>query len=294
MARWNSLHLLLTLATLSALPATAALAQSGSTSALPTPNYTQPTPAPIVRAEPQAAPAPDAAQEDQTPPDQQYQAPQNQGPQNHMRRAVPRVPTTVTSQPAPGVWVRAEQGATVETVSATKDTVELRLTHGKANVTVHQPAQGTAILVDLPGGQTSLLKDGLYTFNAEANRVSVLLGEARAYTAADKGDKGIKVKEDHQLVFAGNDPQAVDAGPYQSRIDLLPAGNHGEPYRAGYPGSGYSGAANFYGEPYGYGYPYSAWDYGYPYVGWGVPLGIGLGFGWGGGWGGGWGVRGWR
>jgi len=293
MTRLNSLHLLLSFATLGAtlavLPATGALAQSGSTSTLPTPNYTQTNPAPIERAEPQAAPAPDAAQDDQQNQNPQNQNPQNQGPQNHMRRAVPRMPSTVTSQPAPGIFLRAEQGAGVETVSATKDTVELRLTHGKANVTVHQPAQGTAILVDLPGGQVSLLKDGLYTFNAEANRVSVLVGEARAYTAGDKGDKGIKVKEDNQLVLAGNDPHSTDVGPYQSRVDLLPsAGSHGEPYRAGYPG-----AAGFYGEPYGY-YPYSAWDYGYPYYGWGVPFGIGVGFGWGGGWGGGWGVRGWR
>jgi hypothetical protein len=282
MTRWNSLHLLLTFATLSG---TAVLAQSGTTTALPTPNYTQPTPAPIVRAEPQAAPAPDAAQEPQ--PEQP-----NNVPQNRMRRA-PRLPSTITSQPAPGVFLRAEHSATVETVSTSKDTVELRLTHGKANVTVHQPAQNTAILVDLPGGQVSLLKDGLYTFNADANRVSVLVGEARAYTSADKNDKGIKVKEDHQLVFSSKDPHAVDVGPYEARADLLPSGNHGEPYRAGYPGAVYSGAG-FYGEPYPYGYPYAAWDYGYPYVGWGVPIGIGLGFGYYGGWRGGWGYRGWR
>jgi hypothetical protein len=283
MARLNSLHLLLALATFSAVPATAALAQSGDVSAnpaLPATNYTQSTPAPIVRSQPaQAAPAPDAAQDNQ--------APQNGAPHNQMRRA-PHLPTTITSQPAQGVFVRSEQGTGVETVAASKDTVELRLTHGKANVTVHQPAENTAILVDMPGGQVSLLKDGLYTFNAEANRVSVLVGEARAFPSADKDDKGIKVKEDHQLVLAGNDPHSTDVGPYQARVDLLPNGNHGEPYRAGYPGAGYAPYYGFYGEPYGY--PYYAWDYGYPYYGWGVPLGIGFGFGYYGGWG----HRGWR
>jgi hypothetical protein len=281
MARWNSLHLLLTFATLSA---TGALAQTGSVSAdstLPTPNYTQSTPAPIERATPAPTSAPDATQDAQPQPVRPFH-----GPQKPVHRAIP-LPSTITSQPAPGVWVRAEQGSPVETVSTSKDTVELRLTHGKANVTVHHPAEDTAILIDLPGGQVSLLKDGFYTFNAEANRVSVLVGEARAYTAGDKGDKGIKVKEDHQLVLTGNDPHAVDVGPYDVRADLLPSGNHGEPYRAGYPGAG------FYGEPYAY-YPYSAWDYGYPYYGWGVPFGVGLGFGYFGGWRGGWGYRGWR
>jgi hypothetical protein len=286
MARLKSLHLLLSFATLgTTLSATGALAQTGSVSSdstLPTPNYTQSTPAPIER----ATPAPDTTQVPQQEP--LNGNPQYPGPPSHMRRAAPQ-PTTVTSQPAPGVFLRAEHTATVETVSTSKDTVELRLTHGKANVTVHQPAENTAILVDLPGGQVSLLKDGLYTFNAEANRVSVLVGEARAYPAADKDDKGIKVKEDHQLVLADNDPRSVDVGPYEARADLLPSGNHGEPYRPGYPG-----ASAFYGEPYAYGYPYSAWDYGYPYYGWGVPIGIGVGFGYFGGWGGGWGYRGWR
>jgi len=291
MARLNSLHLLLTLATVTALPATSALAQSGSVSAnpaLPATNYTQSTPAPIER----ATPAPDAAQDNQQQPNETSDTPQSNSPQypaphNQMRRA-PHLPTTITSQPAQGIFVRADHGTGVETVSTSKDTVELRITHGKANVTVHQPAQGTAILVDLPGGQISLLKDGLYTFNAEANRVSVLVGEARAFPSSDKDDKGIKVKEDHQLVFAGNDPHSTDVGPYQARVDLLPSGNHGEPYRAGYPAAGYAPYYGFYGEPYGY--PYYAWDYGYPYYGWGVPLGIGFGFGYYGGWG----HRGWR
>ena len=72
-----------------------------------------------------------------------------------------------------------------KTVSADAKGTEMRITHGVANVSVHHPENKDArILVDLPGGQTALLKDGLYTFNADTNTVRVLKGEADAYPGA--------------------------------------------------------------------------------------------------------------
>jgi hypothetical protein len=197
------------------------------------------------------------------------------------------------SSPAHGIILRSAPNASVQTVSSSKDTVELRVEHGKANVSVRNPQQNLQILVDLPGGQTALIKDGLYTFNADTNTVSVLIGEARAFPGVgSKSDaKGIKVKEDHQLVFAGSSIHSVDVGPYQARVDLLPgsqgSGNHGDGFRPAYPAYGYGPVYGPYGDGfYGYGYPYYA--YGYPY-GYGYPFGIGIGFGYGfyGGWGGG-------
>jgi hypothetical protein len=193
----------------------------------------------------------------------------------------------VNSQPIPGVMLRVEPGASVQNVSAGATGTELRVDHGRANVNVRHPEAKVQILVDMPGGQVSLLKDGLYTFNADTNTVRVLKGEAAAYpgaTSASSGIKPIKVKEAHQLNFAGTQKGIRSVEVYDPReltADLLPY-NEGGPRGGGYPGRGYGygpyGDGYYaYGYPYGY-YPYG-WGYGYPY-------GFGLGFGYYGGFGG--------
>ncbi|SEG13140.1 hypothetical protein SAMN05421819_1894 [Bryocella elongata] len=188
---------------------------------------------------------------------------------------------------APGVWLRSTGATHSETLSATPDKVEIRIDHGVANLNVHHPDHRPQILVDLPGGQTAILKDGLYTFNADTNTVRTLKGEAEAYASASA--KPVKVKEDHALTFGG-EQRAMEFGPMDLRGDLLPgaAPANGEPaYGDGY--GYYPGYA--YGYPYGYGYgPY----WGEPYWGgWGYPgFGVGIGFGYGGFYGGG--FRGFR
>jgi hypothetical protein len=194
----------------------------------------------------------------------------------------------IDTQPVLGVWVHADANSTVTTVSANKGgTTEIRLERGRANLQINHPAEHSLILVDLPGGQTALLKDGLYTFNAETNTVRVLHGEAEVYPgAADTKAKAIKIKEDHELSFTGSgNLKSVEADPREIASDLLPAGGpEGAPMGRGYAAPGYG-----YG-PYGDGYPvypYPYVAYGYPYYGWGYPFGFGLGFGYYGGFGGG-------
>jgi hypothetical protein len=198
-----------------------------------------------------------------------------------------------SAQPAPGVWVRVGQNGSVRAVTVGNKTVELRVERGVANVTVHHPAEDSQILIDLPGGQTALLKDGLYTFNAATNTVRVLKGEADAYPGSNPADKPVKVKEDHAVVFHGPQVKSVGFDPYQARTDLIPSpgygggyGYRGEPAYAPYRPYGYGPYGDgFYGYPYGgWGYPY-AWG-GYPYYGWGYPFGWGFGFGYYGGFGG--------
>jgi hypothetical protein len=199
----------------------------------------------------------------------------------------------VDSQPVMGVWLRSNQTSVVRTISATPRGTEIRLERGVLNVTVHHPADHAEILVDLPGGQTSLLKDGLYTFNADTNTVRVLQGEAAAFpgppagptagaanAAASSGnrvEKPVKVKEGRQLAFNSGPEQAkpVEAYPYEITADLLPLGNgdgrgyantSGEDGPYGYPYPYYAVA---WGYPYGYGYPYGFYPYGY---------GIGIGY----------------
>ena len=177
-----------------------------------------------------------------------------------------------SSQPVQGVWLRSDPTATVNTLSATAAGTEIRVEHGRANVQVFHPMSNTEILVDMPGGKVSLIKDGLYTFNADTDTVSVLRGEADAYLGSDTNVKPIKVKEDHEYAFNGK-PKDVD--PRVAAADVLPGERGmGEAYSSG-PGYGEYG----YGDvPYGYPpYPYYAYDYGYPY-GFYPYYGIGFGY----------------
>ena len=189
------------------------------------------------------------------------------------------------SQPNAGVFVRSDVANGVEVVSSSNAVTELRVLQGRADVTIHHPADHSEILVDLPGGQVSLLKDGLYTFNAETKTVRVLHGEAEAFAGAKDASKGAKVKESQQLAFYGNEKlKAVDSYPYELTADLLPESGQGRdegmrdgPSRYGfYEGSPYYAGA--YGYPFGYGF--APYGYGYPFR-------VGLGFGYyGGGFGG--------
>ena len=240
----RSLSLLLALATLSA----AAYAQTADPAGQSNTPQTQNQPAPIVRATPQ-----------------------------------PVQPSVTTTQPVAGVWLQTEPYSAVKVLSADANKTEIRVDRGRANVQVHHPADNSQILIDLPGGQTTLLKDGLYTFNAETNTVRVLKGEAEVYPgSANSTAKPVKVKEEHELTFstAITTLKAKEVEPHRLFADLLPgpgrpgAEDHGggygyERYDYGYP----------YWRPYPYGfYPYAAYGWGDSF-GWGYPYGIGLGFG---------------
>lgn len=201
----------------------------------------------------------------------------------------PMRPAAVRStQPAAGVWVRST--GPVTTVTHDSQRTEMRLDHGIANVTVHDPEEGSIVLVDLPGGQAQLLKNGLYTFNAVTNTVRVVRGEASVFPGNET--KARKVDEAQAFVF-GRDSHAVDVHYRYDRTDLLPGGSYG--YNGAQYAQRYADGPVYHDDYYGYpGYyaPYYAgWGYpgwggwGYPYGGYG--WGVGIGF-YGGGWGRGW------
>jgi hypothetical protein len=206
-----------------------------------------------------------------------------------IERSTPQQAVRVTSsQPIEGVWLRTAPGSSVHTVSADGNGTQIRVEHGIANVDVHHPAANTELLVDVPGGQVSLLKDGLYTFNAETNTVRVLRGEAHAFPSGDDKD-AIKVKEDHQFAFGTG--HSVDLNRGEARADLLGGERvEGRTERGygGYYGPYGDGFYSGYGYPYGGGYPYYAWGSPWSYGPWGYP-GFGVGFGYYGGFRGGYG-----
>ncbi len=120
-----------------------------------------------------------------------------------------------TAIPIPGVLLRVGPHSSVREVSSDPQKLELSVESGVANINVHKPAKDVLILVDLPGGQTQLLKNGLYTFDAQTDTARVLKGEALAFPATQtaSNDKPLKIKEDHKVVFNGTDvkPRGVPA-----------------------------------------------------------------------------------
>jgi hypothetical protein len=217
-----------------------------------------------------------------------YYAP-NQVPNQGLPNQRQAPPATALTSPAEGVWVRSAPGAEVKTVTSTADSVELSVTKGLANITLRHPKENEQILVDLPGGQVALFKDGTYTFNAATSTFRVLQGEAAAYPAADANAKPLTVKEDHAVVFGAGGLKSVEFAPFQARADILPAGPTGYGREPGYDGPGYYSRGYGYWGPYGDGFyaaPYYAWGYPYGYGwggpwGWGYPYGVGFGVGYG-------------
>jgi hypothetical protein len=161
---------------------------------------------------------------------------------------------TASTVAAPGVFVRVGMAGSVRAVTLTNENTELSVLHGVVNISVHSSIKHAQILIDLPGGQTNLIKDGFYTFNADTNTVRTLKGEAYAYPGHNTQQNPIKIKENHAVVFNGPDVRSFEFDPFEARADLIPYGPRG---------GGQMGGPGPYG-PNG-GYPY--YDYGYPYYG---------------------------
>jgi hypothetical protein len=188
---------------------------------------------------------------------------------------------TANAEPITGVYLRVAPNSAVREVSASPQRTEFRVERGIANVSVHHPDSHMLVLVDLPGGQVQLLKNGFYTFNAGTNTSRVLKGEADAFAGSASDAKPLKVKEYHAVTFPAAEQtgvrlQSIEFYPIQARGDIVSSpveyarASDGPAYGYGY---GYPAYGFGYGYPYGYPYgPY--WDgfYGYPF-------GLGLGFG---------------
>jgi FecR protein len=163
----------------------------------------------------------------------------------------------------PGVFLRLGSDSTVEMVSPNLTSTEIKLETGRADVEVDQLYKQNNILVDLNNGQTQLLKNGLYAFDADNSTVRVFDGNADVFTGqnSEHNVKPIEVKGDRQLVLTGEPvkPQRFDKN--KSQDDLY----NWSSLRSQYLGeaninlaSEYAGAPGFYpgwywaGGPFGY------------------------------------------
>ncbi len=210
---------------------------------------------------------------------------------------------------APGALLRIGHGTDVQFVTSDGHRAEVRLEKGRANVAVNNVRPGSLLLVDLPNGQTQILKSGLYTFDTASQTVRVFNGEVGEFPGANinSSEKPVKVKEGKEVVLSDPSVRPVKFDRDDSQDGLLPwtgaqetqaaMGGGAISAKAGYAEAGYAPAAYGYGSApyaygddfgygygYGLGYPYGL--YGYPYGFYGAPFGLGLGIGYYGGYGG--------
>ena len=123
----------------------------------------------------------------------------------------------------PGIFLRLGEDSTVQMVTPDLAHTEVRLEQGRADVEVDQIYPQNTILVDLKNGQTQLLKNGLYAFDAGNATVLVFDGKAAVYPGANlqANVKPIDVKGGHQLVLNGDLVKPQGFNKDQAKADPL-------------------------------------------------------------------------
>jgi hypothetical protein len=123
----------------------------------------------------------------------------------------------------PGIFLRLGNDSTVQMVSTDLTHTEVKLEQGRANVEVDQIYPQNTILVDLKNGQTQLLKNGLYSFDAGNATVRVFDGKAAVYPGANPqaNVKPIDVKGGHQLALNGELLKTQGFNKDQAKTDPL-------------------------------------------------------------------------
>jgi hypothetical protein len=114
----------------------------------------------------------------------------------------------------PGVFLRVDSNSMVKMVSPNLTHTEIALESGRAQVEADQIYSENTILIDQKNGQTQILKNGLYEFNADNNTMRTFDGKAAVYPGNDlQSDiKPVDVKGGRQLVLTGEavKPQSFD------------------------------------------------------------------------------------
>ena len=123
----------------------------------------------------------------------------------------------------PGIFLRLGNDTTVQMVSPDLTHTEIKLVQGHADVEVDQIYPQNTILIDLKNGQTQLLKNGLYAFDASNATVRVFDGKAAVYPGANPqaNVKPIDVKGGHQLVLNGEPLKPQGFNKDEAKADPL-------------------------------------------------------------------------
>jgi FecR protein len=155
----------------------------------------------------------------------------------------------------PGVFLRLGSDTTVKMISPDLTHTEIQLDHGRATVEVDQIYKQNRILIDQPGGQTQVLQNGFYEFDAANSAVRVFEGRAAVFPGLDfnANIKPIVLKGEHQLALtatAGSiKPAKFDRNATQASDNLYAWSD----LRSNYLGQANLTLANEYAGGYGYG-----------------------------------------
>jgi len=170
----------------------------------------------------------------------------------------------------PGIFLRLDDNSTVRMVRPDLTHTEVSLEQGRAQVEADQIYPQNTILIDQKNGQTQILKNGLYEFNAENNTVRTFDGKALIFPGSNLQSKvkPIDLNGSRQITLTGEAVKPVKFDKNNSQDDL---------YKWGALRSQYLGEANLelasryadYGPSYtGYG-PGWFWNssfYGYTWL----------------------------
>lgn len=99
----------------------------------------------------------------------------------------------------PGVFLRLGDNSAVRMVSPNLTDTRVALMNGEATVEVTELFKQNRIQIGVNGIMTTLLKPGVYEFNATQPQVAVYDGEAMVLS----GDRQIKVKKGHEAQLTG-------------------------------------------------------------------------------------------
>ncbi|HEY0784329.1 MAG TPA: FecR domain-containing protein, partial [Acidobacteriaceae bacterium] len=108
----------------------------------------------------------------------------------------------------PGIFLRLDGNSEVRMISPSLTNTVVALDRGRAEIEVDELHKQNRIVVDQKGGQTQLLKGGLYEFNANANTMRVFDGKAAVVegstqAGAPLAGKVVEVKGDRELELTG-------------------------------------------------------------------------------------------
>ena len=122
----------------------------------------------------------------------------------------------------PGVFLRLDNNSTVKMIKPDLTHTEVSIERGRASVEADQLLPQNLILIDQKNGQTQLLKNGLYEFNAENNTVRTFDGKAAVFPGNDMQSnvKPIDVKGGRQLALNGEPAKPQGFDKKQSQDDL--------------------------------------------------------------------------
>jgi hypothetical protein len=170
----------------------------------------------------------------------------------------------------PGVFVRLDNDSALKMIAPDLTHTEIELSHGRAMIEVDQIYPQNDILVDQNGGQTQLLKVGLYEFDADANTMRVFDGKAAVFpgNSFQPDQKAVLVKGGRQLAVNGEIAKPVSFDKNKSQDDLYKWSS----LRSQYLGqanldlaANYAGAPGFYPGLYS-GWLWNAGLYGYTWL----------------------------